>query len=95
MHYIWAGPLESLAVIVLVWLEVGAITTMAGCAVTMMVVLIQIRFSKVLFKVRKRTAEATDARVRAITEILAGIMTVKAFGWEVRAQPTKCIYRCL
>lgn len=82
LHYIWAGPLECLAVIVLVWLQVGAVTTLAGTVVTLTVVLIQLRFSKVLLQVRTRTAKATDARVRAITEILAGIMTVKAFGWE-------------
>lgn len=82
LHYIWAGPLECLAVVVLVWLEVGAITTLAGTVVTLLVVLIQLRFSKVLFAVRQRTAKATDARVRAITEIFAGMMTVKAFNWE-------------
>ena len=82
MHYIWAGPLEVMAVVALVWIQVGAVTTLAGTAVTLVVVLCQLKFSRVLLTARQRTAKATDARVRSITEILNGITAVKAYNWE-------------
>ena len=33
-------------------------------------------------KLRAKTAKATDGRVRLISELLNGILSVKAFAWE-------------
>lgn len=82
MHYVWAAPLEMIAIVILVWVQVGALTTLAGCTVTLVVVLTQVKFSGILHRVRQRTAKATDLRVRSISEILSGVMTVKSFNWE-------------
>ena len=60
MHYVWAAPLECIAIVILVWVQVGALTTLAGCTVTLVVVLTQVKFSGILHRVRQITSEVIE-----------------------------------
>jgi ABC-type bacteriocin/lantibiotic exporter with double-glycine peptidase domain len=44
--------------------------------------MIAIKFGKAFFRLRKKTAVVTDSRIKTITEVLTGMLSVKAFCWE-------------
>ena len=42
-HYLWTGPIDLVAVVVLVILEVGVLATLAGVVVTVLMIMLQVR----------------------------------------------------
>ncbi|KAG5204288.1 hypothetical protein JEQ12_002264 [Ovis aries] len=56
LHYLWVGPLQAVAVIALLWMEIG-ISCLAGIAVLIILLLLQICFGKLFSSLRCLTKE--------------------------------------
>ena len=81
IHHIWSGPFEAAIVFGIIWNEIG-IPTLFGYAVLLLLVPLQMFFSKKFGTYRKNTVRWTDKRVRVINEILVGCQIVKMYNWE-------------
>lgn len=81
LHFLWVGPLEAIAVLAILWKELGA-STLAGFAVLLLLVPIQGWMGKLFSKFRQKTAKYTDERVRVMNEIIAGMRVIKMYCWE-------------
>ncbi|CAF1620969.1 unnamed protein product, partial [Adineta ricciae] len=81
IHLLWAAPLEAMIVFVLIWFEIG-LPTLFGYGVLLLLVPLQLIFSKQFGKNRKSTVEWSDKRVKVINEILVGCQIVKMYRWE-------------
>ncbi|CAF1189317.1 unnamed protein product [Rotaria sordida] len=81
IHHIWAAPLEAIIVFGLIWNEIG-IPTLFGYGVLLLLVPLQIFFSKKFATFRKETVQWTDKRVKIINEIFVGCQIVKMYRWE-------------
>lgn len=82
LHYVWTAPLSVAAVCYLISMNTDWAATLAGLTVMVLVATINARFSKEFARRRKRTALRTDERVRTMSEVLKGMLTVKAFCWQ-------------
>eukprot|EP00629_Pelagomonadales_sp_RCC1024_P011875 CAMPEP_0119277950 /NCGR_PEP_ID=MMETSP1329-20130426/18195_1 /TAXON_ID=114041 /ORGANISM="Genus nov. species nov., Strain RCC1024" /LENGTH=390 /DNA_ID=CAMNT_0007278445 /DNA_START=144 /DNA_END=1313 /DNA_ORIENTATION=+ len=82
LHCPWASSVLLVYAYLLIARIVGYRAAAAGCGVLLASVVIQIRLGFKYKSLRARTAAHTDARVRLISELLRGILSVKAFGWE-------------
>ncbi|CAF0946034.1 unnamed protein product [Rotaria sordida] len=81
IHHIWAAPLEAIIVFGLIWNEIG-IPTLFGYGVLLLLVPLQVFFSKKFATFRKETVQWTDKRVKIINEIFVGCQIVKMYRWE-------------
>ncbi|XP_069457986.1 ATP-binding cassette sub-family C member 4-like isoform X2 [Ovis canadensis] len=81
LHYLWVGPLQAVAVIALLWMEIG-ISCLAGIAVLIILLLLQSCFGKLFSSLRNKTAALTDKRIRTMSEVITGIRTIKMNAWE-------------
>ncbi|KAM7238072.1 hypothetical protein CapIbe_011030 [Capra ibex] len=81
LHYLWVGPLQAVAVIALLWMEIG-ISCLAGIAVLIILLLLQSCFGKLFSSLRSKTAALTDKRIRTMSEVITGIRTIKMNAWE-------------
>ncbi|CAF1191662.1 unnamed protein product [Rotaria sp. Silwood1] len=81
VHHMWAAPLEAIIVFGLIWNEIG-IPTLFGYGVLILLVPLQLFFSKKFAAFRKETIQWTDKRVKVINEILVGCQIVKMYRWE-------------
>ncbi|CAF5015111.1 unnamed protein product [Rotaria sp. Silwood1] len=81
MHHMWSAPLEALIVFGLIWNKIG-IATLFGYAVLLLLVPLQLFFSKKFGTYRKNTIRWTDERVKITNEILVGCQIVKMYRWE-------------
>uniref|UniRef100_A0AAA9T4V8 Uncharacterized protein n=1 Tax=Bos taurus TaxID=9913 RepID=A0AAA9T4V8_BOVIN len=76
LHYLWVGPLQAVAVITLLWMEIG-ISCLAGMAVLIILLFLQSYFGKLFSSLRSETAALTDKRIRTMSEVITGIRTIK------------------
>nr|XP_020732978.1 multidrug resistance-associated protein 4-like isoform X4 [Odocoileus virginianus texanus] len=81
LHYLWVGPLQAIAVTALLWMEIG-ISSLAGMAVLVILLLLQSCFGKLFSSLRSKTAALTDDRIRTMSEVITGIRTIKMNAWE-------------
>ncbi|XP_052217717.1 ATP-binding cassette sub-family C member 4-like isoform X4 [Dreissena polymorpha] len=81
LHFLWVGPLEAVAVLAILWHELGP-STLAGFAVLLLLVPVQGWMGKLFSKFRTKTAKYTDERVRLMNEIIAGMRVIKMYCWE-------------
>ncbi|XP_059740420.1 ATP-binding cassette sub-family C member 4 isoform X5 [Bos taurus] len=81
LHYLWVGPLQAIAVTVLLWMEIG-ISCLAGMAVLIILLLLQSCFGKLFLSLRSKTTALTDKRIRTMSEVITGIRTIKMNAWE-------------
>ncbi|CAF3150151.1 unnamed protein product [Rotaria sp. Silwood2] len=80
-HYIWFAPLEALIMFGLIWWNIG-LPTLFGYAVLILLVSVQIVFSKLFGQYRKVTMACTDKRVQTINELVHGCQIIKMYNWE-------------
>ena len=78
----WIAPINVLVGSVLLVLYVGWQAALVGCITTIGALPLQIWCGRQAGQARRRTAGITDTRVRLMSEVLAGIQSVKAFVWE-------------
>ncbi|XP_036312186.1 ATP-binding cassette sub-family C member 4 isoform X2 [Pipistrellus kuhlii] len=81
LHFLWAGPLQAVAVTVLLWREIG-ISCLAGMAVLIILLPLQSCVGKLFSSFRSKTATFTDVRIRTMNEVITGIRIIKMYAWE-------------
>ncbi|XP_075419651.1 ATP-binding cassette sub-family C member 4 [Tenrec ecaudatus] len=81
LHFLWAGPLQAIAVTALLWMEIG-ISCLAGMAVIIVLLPLQSCIGKLFSSLRSKTATFTDVRIRTMNEVITGIRIIKMYAWE-------------
>lgn len=81
LHFLWAGPLQAIAVTILLWMEIG-ISCLAGMAVLVILLPLQSCIGKLFSSLRSKTAAFTDARIRTMNEVITGVRIIKMYAWE-------------
>uniref|UniRef100_A0A670I614 Multidrug resistance-associated protein 4 n=1 Tax=Podarcis muralis TaxID=64176 RepID=A0A670I614_PODMU len=81
LHFLWAGPLQAIAVTVLLWLEIGP-SCLAGMAVLIILLPLQSCIGRLFSSLRSRTAAFTDIRIRTMNEVISGMRIIKMYAWE-------------
>uniref|UniRef100_A0A5F9CTH3 Multidrug resistance-associated protein 4 n=1 Tax=Oryctolagus cuniculus TaxID=9986 RepID=A0A5F9CTH3_RABIT len=81
LHFLWAGPLQAVAVTALLWMEIG-VSCLAGMAVLLILLPLQSCIGKLFSSLRSKTAAFTDARIRTMNEVITGIRIIKMYAWE-------------
>ncbi|XP_017337542.1 multidrug resistance-associated protein 4 isoform X1 [Ictalurus punctatus] len=81
LHFLWVGPLQAVAVVFLLWQEIGP-SCLAGMAVIIFLLPLQSLFGKLFSKFRNATAVLTDSRVCTMNEVVSGIRIIKMYAWE-------------
>ena len=82
IHFLWSAPLDLVAIITLVSMQVGAAACFAGVAIVFVSVPLQGHFGRLFGRRRRITARLTDQRVATCAEVFGGMLSVKALGWE-------------
>lgn len=80
-HQLWVGPLETIIVAYLMYLQIG-VSAFIGVAFLLMFIPLQIFLGRKTSSLRLRTAIRTDERVRLMNEIISGIQVIKMYTWE-------------
>lgn len=78
---VWQSPIEALIIFGLIWIDVG-IPTLFGYGVILLFIPLQGWFGKRFTNIRRNTVRWTDARVKAINEILEGSQVIKLYAYE-------------
>ncbi|KAG8452202.1 hypothetical protein GDO86_004119 [Hymenochirus boettgeri] len=81
LHFLWAGPLQAIAVTVLLWIEIGP-SCLAGMAVLLILMPLQTCLGKFFTSLRGKTAAFTDIRIRTMNEVISGMRIIKMYAWE-------------
>ncbi|XP_077867141.1 ATP-binding cassette sub-family C member 4-like [Saccoglossus kowalevskii] len=81
LHYLWVGPLQTIAVMVLLWKNIGP-SCFAGFGVLLIMIPCQAYMGKLFSRLRAKTAVQTDERVRLMNEILSAMRVIKMYTWE-------------
>ncbi|XP_071086237.1 ATP-binding cassette sub-family C member 4-like [Haliotis cracherodii] len=81
LHFLWIGPVQAIAVLVILWYELGP-AVLAGFAVLILLIPLQGWMGKLFSILRQKTAKHTDERVRVMNEIISGMRVIKMYCWE-------------
>ena len=81
MHYLWEAPLEAVLAFGLIWWHIG-LPTLFGYTVLVLLVPLQLIFSRRFSQYRKTTMEYTDKRVHMFNELVNGCHIIKMYNWE-------------
>eukprot|EP01064_Diplonema_japonicum_P015801 TRINITY_DN236_c1_g1_i1.p1 TRINITY_DN236_c1_g1~~TRINITY_DN236_c1_g1_i1.p1 ORF type:complete len:1245 (+),score=264.27 TRINITY_DN236_c1_g1_i1:81-3737(+) len=82
LHYLWVAVLDVIVIFFLAANNVGHGAAAAGVGVLVIISVVQYANTSLLATFRKGTAVATDSRVSLTTQILCGMLSVKAACWE-------------
>ncbi|XP_048350845.1 ATP-binding cassette sub-family C member 4 isoform X2 [Sphaerodactylus townsendi] len=81
LHFLWAGPLQAVAITIFLWLEIGP-SCLAGMAVLIILLPLQTCFGRLFSSLRTKTAAFTDVRIRTMNEVITGMRIIKMYTWE-------------
>ncbi|XP_064615830.1 ATP-binding cassette sub-family C member 4-like, partial [Liolophura sinensis] len=81
LHFLWVGPLQAIAVLIILWHELGP-ACLAGFGVLLLLIPVQGWMGRMFSKLRQKTAKFTDERVRLMNEIITGMRVIKMYCWE-------------
>ncbi|XP_044865818.1 ATP-binding cassette sub-family C member 4 isoform X4 [Mauremys mutica] len=81
LHFLWAGPLQAIAVTALLWIEIGP-SCFAGMAILIILLPLQTCIGRLFSSLRSRTAALTDVRIRTMNEVITGMRIIKMYAWE-------------
>ena len=76
LPFLVLGPLQLLAVTALIWAEIGP-AALGGGGLMALTAVVQFTASKQFQRIRRKTAHATDERVKTMNELVTGIRVVK------------------
>jgi ATP-binding cassette subfamily C (CFTR/MRP) protein 4 len=80
--FTWAAPLETVAVLLMVSLELGFVPAICGVGALLSVMPLQALLVRTVGGLRMNTAVRTDERVRLTGEVIQGALAMKMLGWE-------------
>lgn len=80
-HYLWSGPLEALAIIILLIVLTGY-SALIGLGLLLLLVPFQFWLARMMTVLRRKGIAATENRVSVMHEILLAIKMVKFYAWE-------------
>ena len=80
--FLIVGPLELVAVFVLIGSQLGYLASFAGISTLLMLIPVQSVLAKYIGSLRRKIAAQTDERVRLTGEAISGITTFKMLAWE-------------
>ncbi|XP_047739320.1 ATP-binding cassette sub-family C member 4 [Hyalella azteca] len=80
-NFLWIAPLQLSLVLGLLYHMFG-LSGMTGVAFLIILIPLQCYMGNVFSRLRQRTAQHTDERVRIMNEIVNAIKVVKMFAWE-------------
>ncbi|GIL43241.1 hypothetical protein Vafri_1038 [Volvox africanus] len=83
LHVIWNGPFQILVVMFLLVRIMNWGPSMAGLAVTVVIIPLTTLLGKALAKSRRDQIKYTDQRVKMCSEVITGIKAIKLYAWEV------------
>ncbi|CAG9575807.1 unnamed protein product [Danaus chrysippus] len=86
LHYVWIIPLQLAAVIYLGYVQAGYASLIGLAALILIALPIQGYLGQLVGKVRFRTAEKTDERIKVMSEVINGIQVIKMYAWEIPFQ---------
>ena len=81
IHSFVLAPLEALATFGFIWWIIG-LPVLFGYVVLILIVPIQLIFSRQFSRFRKTTMSFTDKRVQTINELVNGCQIIKMYNWE-------------
>ncbi|NWQ79416.1 MRP4 protein, partial [Columbina picui] len=81
LHFLWAGPIQAVAVTILLWMEIGP-SCLAGMAVLIILLPVQTCIGRLFSSLRSKTAALTDVRIRTMNEVISGMKIIKMYAWE-------------
>uniref|UniRef100_A0A8C5A614 Multidrug resistance-associated protein 4-like n=1 Tax=Gadus morhua TaxID=8049 RepID=A0A8C5A614_GADMO len=81
LHFLWLGPLQALAVMLLLLFLIGP-SCLAGMTVLVVLIPVQTVFGRLFSTLRAQTAALADDRIRMMSEVVSGIRIIKMYGWE-------------
>lgn len=80
--FLIVGPLELIAVFVLIGSRLGYLASFAGISTLLMLIPVQSFLARYIGRLRSKIARQTDERVRLTGEAINGITTFKMLSWE-------------
>ncbi|KAJ8734777.1 hypothetical protein PYW08_014027 [Mythimna loreyi] len=86
LHYVWIIPIQVAAVIYLGYLQADTAAFIGFAALIVIALPFQGGLGRYLGKIRLRTAEKTDARIKTMSEVINGIQVIKMYAWEIPFQ---------
>ena len=82
LHMLWSAPFQVAVALGLLVRILGWAPSLIGLGVTAALIPVTTAVTKRLAKLRKGAMAATDARVKAAAEVVAGVRAVKLYAWE-------------
>ena len=89
IHSFLHALMEGLAAFGLIWWNIG-LPTVFGYIVLILIVPIQLIFSRQFSRFRKTTISYTDKRVQMINELVNGCQIIKMYNWEKAMEERVC-----
>lgn len=80
--FLIVGPLELVAVFILIGSQLGYLASFAGISTLLMLIPVQSFLARYIGRLRSKIAKQTDERVRLTGEAINGITTFKMLNWE-------------
>ena len=81
-HFIWIVPIQLIFTMWLIYLQIGYLFVAPLVGLVLLIPLQGI-FAKRFGTLRKRVVEFRDERIKSISDMLAGILVVKLYAWEM------------
>uniref|UniRef100_A0A8C5FNE8 Multidrug resistance-associated protein 4-like n=1 Tax=Gadus morhua TaxID=8049 RepID=A0A8C5FNE8_GADMO len=81
LHFLWLGPLQALAVMLLLLFLIGP-SCLAGMTVLVVLIPVQTVFGRLFSTLRYVVTALADDRIRMMSEVVSGIRIIKMYGWE-------------
>ncbi|TPX68327.1 hypothetical protein SpCBS45565_g03207 [Spizellomyces sp. 'palustris'] len=81
-HFAWLGPVELLLVLYFMYVQISW-AAFAAVGALLMVIPMQAAFAGRFAKLRKKLVVFRDDRIKSVSDMLAGIMVVKLYAWEL------------
>ncbi|KAI9095088.1 P-loop containing nucleoside triphosphate hydrolase protein [Phlyctochytrium arcticum] len=81
-HYAWLGPVQLMVVLYLLYIQIswGAFAAVGSL---LLVIPMQAAFATQFSNLRKKSVRFRDDRIKSVSDMLAGIMVVKLYAWEI------------
>nr|XP_034300519.1 multidrug resistance-associated protein 4-like isoform X5 [Crassostrea gigas] len=80
-HFCWIGPLEIVAILYLLYQQIGLVSLLT-LAVTLVLLPLQFMLGWICGKLRMKIGAAGDKRIHLMNQIIAGMRVIKMYCWE-------------